>query len=304
MSKNTFTHKTSHSDIVSDGWFDRYAPASWLPYLKLGRFDRPVGVWLTLFPGYWGLTLGAGGFKSAHLPLYLYFLIGAFFIRAAGCVVNDLWDRNLDKAVERTATRPLASGQLNLRQAFAFLFFLLSCAFAVLIQLPLPAILIGVFAVIPICIYPLMKRFTFWPQLFLGLTFNLSLPIGWFSTSTEWSLTPLLLYFAVTFWTIGYDTIYAFQDIKDDLKIGIKSTAIKFQSHPKLFVSMIYGIGFILSVIGFGALWYYALPLAAHATWQLRTWDINDRYNALVRFKSNASLLCIVWLGLVVGLAL
>jgi 4-hydroxybenzoate polyprenyltransferase len=292
-----------HTDIRNDGWVDKM-PHGWRPYLKLGRFDRPIGVWLTLFPAYWAMTLAAGGFAVDHLPLYLLFLCGAILIRAAGCVINDLWDRELDKSVARTAVRPLASGAVSVRQAIIFLVTLLAGAGLILLQLPVKAILVGCFAIVPIILYPLMKRITYWPQLFLGVTFNLSVFIGWFSIRPDFTLTPLLLYIAAIFWTIGFDTIYAHQDIEDDLKIGIKSTAIRFGDHSKRYVSLFYTGMLGLLTAAFLPAWYLALPGALYATWLIRKWDPLDLKNCLVTFKSNAILGLIIWLSLICGFLL
>lgn len=284
-----------HTDIKSNGFIDRFFPASIIPYMKLGRFDRPVGVWLTVLPGFWALTLAAQG----QLPLryLILFVIGGFAIRAAGCVINDLWDRNLDKQVARTAVRPIASGQISVLQALAFLFFLLIIGLSILVQLPFKAIIAGCLAIIPIAIYPLMKRITFWPQLFLGLVFNFSILIGWLCVQPSLSANALLLYIAAIFLTVGYDTIYAFQDIEDDLKAGIKSTAIKFQKHPKFFVSLCYLFGFILLAIASQT--WLVLFGGAHLIWQIYAWQPSDRPNSLMIFKSHVFFQFMIWLGFI-----
>ena len=292
-------HSLYHTDIKHDGFIDRFCPASLVPYLKLGRFDRPVGVWLTVLPGFWALTLAS----QNALPVFYYvlFILGGFAVRAAGCTINDIWDRELDKKVERTAVRPLASGQITLTGAFAFLFFCLMVGFAVLLQLPLKAIALGFFALIPIAIYPLMKRITFWPQLFLGLAFNLSILIGWLCLMPGISVPAIIMYIAAVFLTIGYDTIYAFQDIDDDLKVGIKSTAIKFQNHPKIFVGICYIIGFALLLTATKT-WLIAFG-GAHLIWQVYSWKIADRLNSLHIFKSNVWFQTLIWLGLILQAA-
>lgn len=300
-SKNISSHP--HTDIRNDGWVDKM-PQSWQPYLKLGRFDRLIGVWLTLFPAYWSMTLAAGGLAVDQIPLYLLFLCGAILIRAAGCVINDLWDRELDKSVARTAVRPLASGAVSVRQAGIFLGLLLAGAGLILLQLPLKAILVGCFAIVPIILYPLMKRITYWPQLFLGVTFHLSVFIGWFSIRPDMTLTPVLLYIAAIFWTIGFDTIYAHQDIEDDLKIGIKSTAIRFGAHSKRYVGLFYTGMLSLLAAAFFPVWYLALPGAVYAAWLIRNWNPADLKNCLATFKSNALLGLIIWLSLLSGFLL
>lgn len=288
-------HSLYHTDIKQDGFIDRYCPVSLIPYLKLGRFDRPVGVWLTVLPGFWALSFA--GDNPLPIAYLIIFILGGFAVRAAGCTINDIWDRDLDKKVERTALRPLASGRLNIFQALSFLFFCLSVAFAALLFLPFSAIIIGIFALIPIAIYPLMKRITFWPQLFLGLVFNLSILIGWLCQAPEITPAAILMYIAAIFFTIGYDTIYAFQDIDDDLKVGIKSTAIKFQTRPKLFVGLCYATGFLLLslstqtwLIVFGGL---------HLIWQIYSWEVSSRPSSLKIFKSNVWFQTLIWLALI-----
>jgi len=300
MSQST-TDKTTHTDIRNDGWVDRYAPKSWIAYLKLGRFDRPIGVWLTLLPAYLGLILASGGLRLQHIHLYALFFIGGFLVRATGCIINDLWDKDFDKSVERTASRPIASGQISPRKATLFLSILALLALFVLLQLPIEAIYVGCLAIIPISIYPLMKRWTYWPQLFLGLAFNLSALIGWFTASPDFSMTPFILYFSLIFITIGYDTIYGFQDIKDDLKIGVKSTAIKFQNTPKKMVGTFYVLGFLTLAFAFKELWWCALPAALHFAWQIRTWRPHEPKSGLRIFKSNTWMFLSVLVCLIFG---
>jgi len=289
------TGSTYHTDIKQNGFFDRFCPPALIPYMKLARFDRPVGVWLTVLPGFWALTAAS----DADLPFFYFmlFIIGGFSARAAGCIINDIWDRRLDRKVERTAIRPLASGALSLSQAAAFLFLMLAISFAVLLQLPPAAIWVGACALIPISVYPLMKRITFWPQLFLGLVFNLSIPIGWLCIQPEISAAPLLMYGAAVLFTLGYDTIYAFQDIDDDLQVGIKSTAIRFQNHPKLFVSISYILGFLLLLLSIQT--WLVIFGAAHLAMQIYIWQPKDRANSLAVFKSHVFFQAVIFLGLI-----
>ena len=292
--------QTRHTDIRNDGWVDKMPPAI-IPYLKLGRFDRLIGVWLTLLPAFWAVTWGADGFYLKHISIYVLFFLGAILIRGAGCVINDLWDRELDKSVERTAVRPLASGALVPRQAFALLFFLLSAAFAVLVQFPLKAIFVGCFAIIPIVIYPLMKRVTYWPQLFLGITFNLGVLIGWFTVRPELTATPVLLYLGGLCWTMVYDTVYGHQDMKDDLKIGIKSTAIRFGKHSKTWVATFFAVSIVLLAAAFYPQWYVIVPAALHAAWQMKTWNPQDPVSCLKIFKANAVYGTLLWASLIMA---
>lgn len=195
-----------------------------LPYLQLMRLHQPTGIWLLLWPCWWGLALAA---HPALPPLRLMalFALGAVLMRGAGCIVNDIWDREFDKQVERTKHRPIASGAISVRQALVFLFLLMIPAFAVMFALPPAAWWLAIASLPLVMIYPLMKRITWWPQAFLGLTFNWGALMGWAAVRGQIELPALLLYAAGFFWTLGYDTIYAFQDRSDDIRAGVKSTA-------------------------------------------------------------------------------
>jgi len=299
-----------HTDIHADTLVFRICPKTWHPYIKLGRYDRPIGGWLLLFPAWWGLAIASNGLLNLTLEVFQFmglFFIGAFIIRGAGCTINDMWDRNIDALVERTKTRPLASGELTLKQAYGFLFVELLIALLILLQLNLFVILIGGLTFIPIVIYPLMKRVTFWPQLFLGLTFNLSALIGWATIRGSLDMPAIFLYLGCVLWTVGYDTIYAHQDIKDDLKIGVKSTAVKLAKNTKLWLSLFYGLsylGLLTSVLvsrDFSrvfTLHILSIIPAFHLYWQIKNLDINTPSNCLATFKSNK------WYGWLVLLTL
>ena len=218
------------------------------PYALLMRLDRPIGWWLLLLPGWWAIVLASGGVMNMNIKswaLMAAFLIGAVVMRGAGCVVNDIWDRDLDKMVERTRERPLASGAVSVKQAAAFLSLLLMIGAAILLSMNMLTIMLGLLSLPLIALYPAMKRITYWPQLFLGLTFNFGALMGWAAVTGELSAAPLFLYLGGIFWTIGYDTIYAHQDKEDDALAGIKSTALKFGNRSKLWVSGFYLGAFI-----------------------------------------------------------
>lgn len=285
----------THTDIKTEGWISNL-PQSWQPYAVLMRLDRPIGWWLLLIPGWWGLVLAADGVQGMYgrdYYLMILFFIGAVLMRGAGCVVNDMWDRDLDKEVERTRDRPLASGAVNMFQASMLLFFLLFIGFIILVQTSGTAIWLGVLSLVFIASYPYMKRITWWPQAFLGITFNFSALMGFAAAADRIGIEPLLLYVSCFFWTLGYDTIYAHQDKKDDALIGIKSTALLFGERSLFWVSLFYLISFVLLL---GALVYGGAGLIAYALMivpgvyilnMLREWDIDDPENSLETFKRN-----------------
>ena len=241
--------KMEHSDMPTVGWW-RLLPDSMQPYVYLGRFDRPIGWWLLLLPSWWIIPLGTTSINKM-LWLMTLFLIGAIVTRAAGCVVNDLWDRRLDQQVERTRLRPLASGSISVFSAFFFLIFLGGISVTVLLQLPFISIIIG-FAAIPLVVlYPLTKRITWFPQFFLGLTFSWGIPLGWTaSNGTLPDLSVLFIYFGCIAWVFGYDTIYAVQDMSDDVAVGIKSAALAFGKNLRTAVGLAYGIALLLLSVG------------------------------------------------------
>lgn len=305
----------NHTDIKTEGWISNL-PQDWQPYAILMRLDRPIGWWLLLLPGWWGIVLGSNGvvgMYSSDWRLMVLFLIGAIIMRGAGCIVNDLWDRDLDKQVERTKMRPLASGQVPIVNAIILLFFLLFTGFVMLLMMSGVAIKLGILSIIFIGTYPLMKRITWWPQAFLGLTFNLSALIGWGAATHHLGWEPLMLYAAGFFWTMGYDTIYAHQDKEDDAIVGIKSTARLFGDNSKLWVSAFYSCTFILLVAtalyagaGLISLALLILP-AIHLYRQIQDWDMDDPEISLLIFKSNRNfgllvLLCFALIGILPAL--
>ncbi|MAF97466.1 MAG: 4-hydroxybenzoate octaprenyltransferase [Micavibrio sp.] len=285
------------TDIRFDGWIAAM-PKKWQGYIHLARLDRPIGIWLLLLPGWWSIFLASGANERVSwfetLFVLLLFFIGAVVMRAAGCVINDLWDRDIDAKVERTALRPIPSGAVSVKQAFLFLLGLLAFGFIILLQLNVAAIILGLVCVPLVIAYPLMKRFTFWPQAFLGLTFNFGALIGWAAIDGRISMAALLLYAGGILWTLGYDTIYAHQDKDDDALIGVRSTALKFGEKSKLWVGGFYGLAALIFTLSFWGVGYGVLPsigcftvIAAHFIWQLWRWDMDDQQSCLRVFKSN-----------------
>lgn len=281
----------AHTDIVSNGWIDRRVPPAWRPYLRLARLDRPIGTWLLLFPCWWSIALASPGLPD--LGLMVLFAIGAVVMRGAGCTVNDMMDRNIDAAVERTRGRPLPSGQVTLRQALVFLAAQLLVGLVVLVQLNRPTIALGAASLLLVFTYPLMKRITGWPQAFLGLTFNWGALLGWVAVTGSLATAPVLLYAAGFFWTLGYDTIYAHQDKADDARIGIGSTALMLGDHSKIWIAGFYSIAYgLLMAAGTwaGLSFAYRLGLAVallQLIWQWAAWNPDDRADSLDKFRSN-----------------
>jgi 4-hydroxybenzoate polyprenyltransferase len=282
----------THTDIKTDGWIDRVLPRAARPYAYLMRLDRPIGTWLLLLPGWWALVLAAGG--AMHMPWWLMILfgIGAVIMRGAGCVVNDLWDRDLDRQVERTRSRPLAAGTVSVRDALLFTGLLCGAGFLILLQMSTAAIGLGILTLPLIVSYPLMKRITWWPQAFLGITFNAGALIGWAAVAGHVGAAALVLYAGGILWTLGYDTIYAHQDKDDDALVGIRSTALKLGASSKWWVGGFYAgscalllLAFIMAGAGLLSCLLLVLP-AAHAAWQVKSWDMNDPRSSLAAFRA------------------
>jgi 4-hydroxybenzoate polyprenyltransferase len=298
-------------DIRGDHWSLRLAPEAVRPYLRLIRFDRPIGTWLLLFPCWWSLALAAaaaGGWPDWRLALL--FAVGALIMRGAGCTINDLADREYDAKVARTATRPLPSGQITPRQAFVFLALELLAGLLVLLQLNGFAILLGLAALPLVFAYPFMKRFTYWPQAWLGLTFNWGALLGWAAATGGLAWPPVLLYAAGLCWTLGYDTIYAHQDKEDDALIGVKSSALKLGDRTRPWLAAFYiATVALLAAAGLaaGLGWPFLLAVAtvaAHFAWQLAGLDTENPEDCLMRFKSNRFIGWILLAGLLAESAL
>jgi 4-hydroxybenzoate polyprenyltransferase len=272
-------------------------------YLKLARLHRPHGIWLLLFPSWWGIALASVPFPPPFL--LLLFLMGAILMRSAGCVYNDIVDRNFDAQVKRTAIRPLASGKVSPKSAFFFLIMLLWLAFLILLSLPSPVIMTGFIALGLVLLYPWMKRLTYWPQLFLGITFNVGTIMGWLSLTPVLTVVPLLFYGGGILWTLGYDTIYALQDREDDLLVGVKSSAIKVSAFLKPFLVVCYGGAVVLWSVGGKAAhltesyWFFIAMIALQFAWQILTLNEKDTTNCLKLFQSNSIVGLFLFLAIV-----
>ena len=291
------------SDIKKNGWVKKVSSAL-KPYILLGRFDRPIGIWLLMLPGWWGIALASNNLPG-NLWIFILFAAGAAVMRAAGCVVNDIWDRDLDSQVARTQNRPLANGTLTRRQAFIFLVILCLIGFVILLQLNALTIVLGVLTLPFIAIYPFMKRITWWPQAFLGLTFNASALMGWSAVSGHLPLASIILYTSCIFWTLAYDTIYAQQDKEDDMLAGIKSTALYFNQHSKSIISIFYVAHFLLlgiifsSVSGQLSAVLLLLPAIVHVAWQMREFKPDQPEICLQIFKSSRDTGLLVFLAII-----
>ena len=279
-------------------------------FIELTRLNRPIGYMLLFWPCLWGLTI-AYDFNSQLEKFYFYsllFLLGSMLMRSAGCIVNDIVDKNFDLKVKRTKNRPIASGKVSVKLAIVYSFILCGLAFLVLINFNKFTILMALLSMPLAFTYPLMKRFTYWPQLFLGITFNYGLVLAWISINNSLNLVPIIFYFGAIFWTLGYDTIYGYQDIKDDEIIGVKSTSIKFKNNPKKFISLCY-IFFFLSLILVGFLmnfkisFYISLIITFFhlGFYQIKNLDVSNPNMCLIKFKSNNLLGFIVFINILIG---
>jgi 4-hydroxybenzoate polyprenyltransferase len=282
---------SGHTDIRSGGWVARL-PQAWRPYALLMRLDRPIGSWLLFLPGLWAFAMVAPDWRQG-LWLTALFGLGAVLMRGAGCVVNDLWDRDLDRQVERTAGRPLASGALRARHALAFLALVLAAALLILLQLNGAAQVLGVASLVPVVLYPLAKRVTDWPQAVLGVIFSWAAPMGYAAVMGGLDSAALALWAAGFFWILGYDTIYAHQDREDDALVGIRSSALRLGEKTRPFLILCYGLTVgLLALAGWLAglaPWYLlglALPGAMLAR-QVIQLDISDPALCLRLFKAN-----------------
>lgn len=296
-------HSSSHSDINLSSWI-RYLPSPLQPYAILSRIDRPIGAWLLFLPGLWGILLPHHISIFIRIKLIILFAVGSIVMRSAGCIINDIWDRDFDRQIARTQNRPLASGALSLRQAIIFLVILLLIGFAILLQLNPLSWILGASSLILVALYPGAKRVMWWPQLILGFTFGFGAPLGYAATTGYLSLTQIGLYAATIFWQIGFDTIYGYQDIEDDQRVGVKSTALWAGDTGKLFVAINYILCIfflIITNILNGNHWIAMAALAlpsTHFIWQIMRLDLHSPAICLTLFKSNRNA------GLLVALAL
>ncbi len=293
------------SDAVKQHWVDTKLPASLRPYARLARWERPIGWWLLLWPCLWSAALAAiaagnGWPNPWHLVL---FLIGAIAMRGAGCTFNDIVDEDIDAKVERTRSRPIPAGQVSRKQATVFLVLQALAGLLVLLQFNTSTIWLGVASLLPVAIYPFMKRVTNWPQLFLGFAFSWGALVGWSAVFGSLSLAPVVLYIGGICWTIGYDTIYAHQDKEDDALVGVKSTARLFGIWTRPAMVALYSAATVLFAIAAtladaGPLAFAGIALgAAHLLWQSIVLDIDDPDQCLKLFRSNGGYGWILFIG-------
>ncbi|MCC2979742.1 4-hydroxybenzoate octaprenyltransferase [Sphingomonas sp. IC4-52] len=266
-------------------------PASIRPFALLARFDRPIGWWLLFWPGAWAVALAGGAI--ARWPLVCWLLLGSIAMRGAGCVYNDIVDRDLDASVSRTRSRPIASGAVSVKAAWLWLSILCLIGLLVLLQLRVDTAILAVASLVLVAAYPFMKRITWWPQAWLGLVFSWAALVGWLEIWGTLTLPGLLLYAGSIFWVIGYDTIYALQDREDDALVGVRSSALRMGRHVRAGTGICYGSALLLWA---SALWLHRpdplvwlalLPTALHLLWQVMTLRPNDGAGALARFRAN-----------------
>ena len=279
-------------------------------FIELIRLKKPIGFMLLFWPCLWGLTI-AYNFNTELFTYFQYtffFLAGSILMRSAGCIVNDIYDKNFDKKVERTKNRPIASGKISIKLSLIYVIILCLCAFLILINFNKLTIILALFSIPFAFLYPLMKRITYWPQLFLGITFNYGLILGWISIHGELSIIPLIMYLGTIFWTLGYDTIYGFQDIKDDEIIGVKSTSIKFKNIPFVFLIICYLIFFLTIIITgiylkFDYIFFMSLTLLFYHLFfrQISKLNIKIKKNCLEIFKSNNEIGLLIFISIIIG---
>ncbi|GMF17415.1 unnamed protein product [Phytophthora lilii] len=300
--------KTDVFSIEKDTWAERHCPEWMLPYIQISRLNRPGPTFLLLWPCFWSISMAAPAGHLPDLSLLALFSSGALIMRGAGCTINDMWDKDFDKKVERTNKRPLAAGKLTYPQAWGFLAAQLSAGLAVLLQLNWYCVAMGASSLALVAAYPTMKRVTYWPQAFLGLTFNYGALLGWAAVhgSCEWPVV-LPLYAGGVAWTLVYDTLYAHQDKKDDVKIGVRSTALLFGDNTKPVLNLFSAA----AIAGFGTAgymagldWPFFLGLsggAAQLAWQLNTAKLDDPINLQARFASNKWFGALMFASVVAG---
>ena len=296
-------------DAPPDNWVDRHAPAALRPWLKLGRFDRPIGAWLLMLPGWQGVALACAA--EGRLPnpwLMALIAVGALVMRAAGCAYNDIVDRDIDAKVARTARRPIPSGQVSVAQAWAYVAVLSVVGLLILLTMNLMAVVLGAASLLLVAAYPFMKRITWWPQAWLGLTFNWGALLGYAAVAGRVEWPAVLLYASGFFWTLGYDTIYALQDMEDDALVGVKSSARRLGPAAPRAILLFYFATVLLAVAagaatGLGPLFYLGCAAyAAHLLWQSRRIRVEDGALALRLFRSNREAGLVLFLAIAAGL--
>ncbi len=279
-------------------------------FIELTRLKKPIGFMLLFWPCSWGLTI-AYDFHASLNNYFFYlilFFLGSILMRSAGCIINDILDKEFDKKVQRTKDRPIASGKISIKLALFYSALLCFLALIILINFNTFTIFLALGSMPLAFSYPLMKRYTYWPQLFLGITFNYGLILGWVCTKNQIDIIPLVMYLGAIFWTLGFDTVYGFQDIKDDEIIGIKSTSIKFKNNPYLFIFSCYLIFIITLIIvgqlmNFNSIFYIfiTIPMLHLFFYQIYNFNFKDPKNSLKIFKSNNSLGALIFLNILVG---
>ena len=292
------------ADADEENWVDSFFPKWAIPYLRLSRADRPAGTWLLLIPCWWGILLAANEKNNFGLEKYDLWLltacsVGAFLMRGAGCTWNDILDKDFDQRVTRTKSRPIPSGQVSISKALIWMVLQTLLAFIILLTFNKFSIIVAISSLVLVCIYPLAKRFTWWPQLFLGLTFNWGVLVGYSAVMEEISLTAILLYLAGVSWTLFYDTIYALQDLNDDIEVGVKSTARLFIKNIKFWLTTFFIIFWTLvgivifnstmenNIVGIGTAVLGILLLFMHLLYQVIKLDVSSKKSCLATFKSN-----------------
>ena len=300
------------ADSLPSNWVDRWAPLSWQPYLRLGRFDRPIGTWLLLFPCWWSQTLAQvdSGQLFPNFTYLILFAIGALAMRASGCAYNDYVDRDIDAKVQRTANRPIPAGDVTPEAVLGYVVAMALIGLAVLLNFNTLTIWLAISSLLIVAAYPFAKRVSRYPQLVLGLAFNWGALLGWAAIQGSIGLPALVLYAGCVLWTVGYDTIYAHQDKEDDALLDLGSTALLFGDNTVSFVGAVYGLAGILWLIA-GALagahlvYFLSVTLVLlQMSWQVATLDILNPANCLWRFKSNRDVGIAVFLGLLLDMAL
>lgn len=302
---NNDTRPQPFTDMPHNSWIDRWLPANVVPYAKAMRLDRPIGIWLLLIPGLWSIAMAARPQDMWHL--IGFFTMGSIFMRGAGCVYNDLVDKDIDRQVERTKNRPIASGALSVKNAIILIVVLLFLSLMILLSLPRVAIFLGFFVLIPVTFYPVLKRITYWPQLMLGIAYNWGALMGWSASHVHLSTTAFLFYGAGILWTMIYDTIYAHQDKEDDLLINVKSTALKFGDYtPYVLLGCAVGMFLMLYIIGFReemTYWYFLAIWACCSgiAYQVANLDYDNPSECLKAFRRQAYAGWIILAGIFLG---
>ncbi len=303
MSANSPLPDGQVADAVKDNWVDRHAPSWSRPYLRLSRADRPIGTWLLLLPCWWGLTLAMlhdGAARWEDLWIFAGCGLGAWLMRGAGCTWNDITDRDIDGSVARTRSRPIPSGQVSVRQAIVWMCLQAMIACGILLTFNWAAIALGVLSLLPVAVYPFAKRFTWWPQIFLGLAFNWGALLAWTAHTGKLELPAVILYLAGIGWTLFYDTIYAHQDVEDDALIGVKSTARLFGTTSPQWLRRfliatvtLMALAVISAVLDRVSILALVIALAApwamgwHMLWQMRKLDLENPDRLILLFRSN-----------------